>query len=161
MSEEQLTEIVSETVRSSQIEQIKSRSQLVEPHDFTGKLRIVSMHAQVTKACDEVEMVIAKLPPGKIRVVGDLSLIELKINGKLTSIDIGWYAYKEHLKGMQPTITNGFNKNVKKKLFKLGTECLARTRIFNTTEGLYIGAYLKGSFGPGTALFGYIIYVKD
>jgi hypothetical protein len=147
-------------LEAEQLKKINSKAALTETVDFTGKLRIAVFDVIIRKATKRVEAILTKLSPGKVRILGDLSLVELNVN-KLQYANIGWDSYKAYLQGRQPGSEDGLNKEMTKVLFKIGTGCPARTRVFSTQEGLYISAQLVGEFKVGDSISGYIIYVKD
>lgn len=147
-------------IEAEQLKKTNSKSTLTETTDFTGKLRIAVFDVIVRKNVKNIDAILVKIPPGRVRILGDLSLVELNVN-KLQYVNIGWDSYKAYLQGRQPGSEDGLNKEMTKVLFKVGTGCPARTRVFNTQEGLYISAKLLGEFKVGNSISGYIIYVKD
>lgn len=141
-------------------EQIKVK--LANTTEYTGKLRIACFDIVIPKSTGkEIEIILAELPIGRIRILGDLSLIEAHIAHDIEYICIGWYSYKVYLQGRTPGEPEGLNKKKKATLFKIGTACPARTKLFNSQEGLYISMHLKGKISAKDTITGYIIYVKD
>ena len=149
-------------LEAEQIKHPVARAVLADTTDYTGKLRIACFDVVIPKSTsEEIEIVLAKLPVGQVRLLGDLSLVEAHIHHNLEYMCVGWFSYKVYLQGREPGAPEGLNKKKKATLFKIGTTCPARTKVFNTQEGLYISAHLKGEISAKDTITGYIIYVKD
>lgn len=151
-------------LEAEQIRNPVTRAALIDTIDYTGKLRIACFNVKLlvpNSSEEEIEIVLARLPIGRIRILGDLSLVEAHIASDLEYICVGWFPYKVYLQGKVAGEPEGFNKKKKATLFKLGTACPARTKAFNSQEGLYISMHLKGKISAKDMITGYIVYIKD
>jgi len=133
----------------------------VPPCDESGKLRYHSFSVDIPKDARVIEAILAKLPPGKIRLMGALSSCLCKFKNQGYLINIGWLGYKIPLIGLQPRDLEGLDVGIKKPTFNIGSKLPLKSQIFETDEGLHICALMAGSFVKGDSIQGYIIYVKD
>lgn len=138
-------------------------------HSFNnhGRLRVAYFsHTQdgVGDATSDIEAV--RLPPGKVRVLGNLSNIEVSWATSSATMDVGWGAYSD-LDGTAVAadpngLDDGIDVDTANTETVIGSLVEAKTKVFESQDGVSIMLTSQDvALADGDIAEGYIIYVMD
>jgi hypothetical protein len=111
---------------------------------------------------------LVRLPPGKLRLLGDLSICAVSALGSSRTLAIGWTAYT----GSDGVAVNasaaGLNAATSvasAAVLQVGTAAVLggdQTKLFDSAGGVLIQAVLAGGTIPdGATITGYVAFAKD
>jgi len=135
--------------------------------DMTGKLRIARFDFTQSGAGDAGSLAeIAKLPPGKVRIILPLSRIAFSAFGLARTMDLGWLAYTDLAGDAVAADPNGLDDGVAVDIAGSvnpgGTVGGDETYLFTSTDGVTITAQVNdGTIPDAGTLNGYLLYVLD
>lgn len=141
----------------------------LNPSEDTAKLRIKRVDFTQSAAGDIGSTVdLCRLPPGKVRLLGDLSLLATSAWGAARTLSIGWTAYTDSggtaVAASAAGLTSAADVSAAAAL-QIGTAAVLgtdRTKAFDSANGVLIQAIVAGGTIPDAGtLFGYVAYVKD
>lgn len=156
-----------ENENSAQIDNLAASPPVIEnSHNLHGRLRIAYFsHVQAITGAVLSTVLIVKLPPGKIRLLCALSIIEHNWTISTVDMDVGWKAYTD-LDGVAVAANDdGIDADIDVDTvgaFVPGSELSGGTKVFESRDGVDIE--LKAQAVGITALDtveGYLVYVQD
>ncbi len=156
------------TQKGDQLTNLDASPPVIEnSHNIHGRLRVAYFsHTQsgVGDAGSSVE--IARLPPGKIRILSHLSYLEAASAAASQTLDVGWDAYTD-LDGTAVAadtdgILNGGDIDTTANINLANVATItAGTTTFESQDGVSIRATFVGAMADTETISGAIVYVQD
>jgi len=138
------------------------------PSDVHGRLRIAFFTHDQSGAGDATSSVaVAKLPPGKVRLIGKLSQAYVNWTTAAATLDCGWDAYNDFDGAAVAADVDGLDNGVSVETagsFNFGSALAATgyTKSFESRDGVDIRvSSTDTAIVAGDDLVGYLIYVVD
>lgn len=133
-----------------------------------GKLRIaVFEYDQVAEGADGTIIQLCKLPAGRVRVLGEESLLYHNLTTATVDLDVGWAAYTDFAGDTVAADDDGLDVEINCEtaaIVRLGSALVAEAnmKVFESQEGVIITATLETAvIAADDTLNGYIVYVLD
>lgn len=144
-------------------------STFLNPAENHAKVKIARFDFTQSGAGDIGSTIdLVKLPPGKVRLLGDLSMIAFSALGTGRTLNIGWTAYTGSDASAQSGNAAGLNSALdvsaagKSQVGSAGVLGNHQTILFDSQSGVLIQAVVGGNTIPDQAtLTGYVAYAKD
>ncbi len=141
----------------------------LNPAENTAKIKVSRCDFTQSGAGDVGSTVdLCRLPPGKVRLLGDISLMAVSAFGAARTLAIGWTAYTGADGSAQVASAAGLTAATSvSSAVKLvvGTAAVLgndQTKLFDSAGGILIQAVVAGDTIPdGATITGYVAYVKD
>jgi hypothetical protein len=141
----------------------------LNPAENVAKVRVARIDFTQSGAGDIGSTVdLCRLPPGKVRLLGDLSLIAISAFGTSRTLAIGWTAYTDDGGAAVVAATAGLNAATSVASaanLQVGTAAVLggdQTKLFTSSGGVLLQAVVAGGTIPdGATITGYVTYAKD
>jgi hypothetical protein len=141
----------------------------LNPAEDSAKVRVKRIDFTQSGAGDVGSTVdLCRLPPGKLRLLGDMSLIAVSAFGAARTLAIGWTAYigsdgvavNASTAGL--TAAASVSSAVKLVVGTAGVLGNDQTKLFDSAGGVLIQAVVAGDTIPdGATITGYVAFAKD
>ncbi|MBF0189066.1 MAG: hypothetical protein HQL50_14180 [Magnetococcales bacterium] len=136
---------------------------------YGGRLRFMSITFAQSGAGDANSLVmLGKLPPGRIKLVGPLSFLRVGALGAGRTLDVGWSAYTDVSGSAVSADEDGLDDGIDVSAaatMNLGSATATTSGDcyeFTSRDGVVLQATVKGGTIPDTtALEGFVAYVAD
>lgn len=142
----------------------------LNPAENVAKVRIARIDFTQVVAGDIGSTVdLCKLPAGKLRLLGDMSLIAVSAFGSSRTLAIGWTAYTgadgTTSNSATPAGLNAATSVASATALQVGSAAVLgndQTKLFDSASGVLIQAIVAGGTIPdGATITGYVAYAKD
>jgi len=156
------------TQKSDQLTNLDSSPPvLADSMDVHGRLRIAFFSFTQSGAGDAGSSVeIARLPPGKCRILGSLCNVEAAVAAASATVDIGWDAFVDLDGEAVAADTDGLldggdiDTTANIDLTTPGTN-VAATKTFESRDGVSIRATVVTAIADTETIDGYLVYSYD
>lgn len=143
-------------------QQIANTADRPFPNMFAGRVRVASINVKVDAA--EANMILCKLPAGRIRILGPQSMFTASFATAATTLKIGYAAYKGLMGSAVAAdddallaATSGTNLASGKGLVTAGYDGL----VFESKDGVTITGTASAALAADDTVTGVILYVVD
>lgn len=157
------------TFYSEQITKLNTVPAIVLPTEEShAKVRILRIdYAQVAEGAIATVIQLAKLPAGRVRLLGKLSQLYHNLTTATVDLDIGWAAYTDFDAAAVAADDNGLDADVDCEtagIINVGSILVAecQDKVFESQEGVIITGTIKAAvIAADDVLKGYLAYALD